>query len=142
MRIEASLEGAEEVMQKLRELSKTTVQKKVKKAVADGADMVRDEAKRLVPTDTGRLRDSIIARTAKRGISGIVIADYPKDAGVRKSKTRKQAEGAKEYYAFAVEYGTRHMAAQPFMRPAMLNKREEVGKLIEGALEEAANDAR
>lgn len=141
MRIEAQLEGADEVMRKLRELSKNTVKKKVKKAVSDGADIVRDEAKRLVPVNTGRLRESIIARTAKRGISGIVIADYPKDAGVRKSKTRKQAAGSQEYYAFAVEYGTRIMAAQPFMRPAMLNKREEVGRLIENALEEAANEA-
>ena len=142
MRIEAQLEGADEVIKKLRELSQTKIKKRVKKAVADGADLVRDEAKRLVPVDTGRLRESIIARTARRGISGVVIADYPPDAGTRKSKTRKQAAGSTEYYAFAVEYGTRTMPAQPFMRPAMLNKREEVGRLIENALEEAANDTK
>ena len=142
MRIEASLEGADELMKTLRELSKNTVKNKVKKAVSDGADIVRDEAKRLVPVNTGRLRESIIARTAKRGISGVVIADYPRDAGTRKSKTRKQAAGSQEYYAFAVEYGTRTMEAQPFMRPAMLNKREQVGRLIEDALEEAANEAK
>ena len=60
--------------------------------------MVQNEARRLAPVDTGRLRASI---TVKRTPDGVTV-------------------GTNVEYAPYVEYGTRHMAAQPYLRPAVL----------------------
>lgn len=71
-------------------------------------DLIVKEAKRLVPVDTGRLRDSITADTkgeAGRSIAtGDIVADAP--------------------YAGFVEFGTVRQAPQPFMRPALRKYRK------------------
>lgn len=56
-----------------------------------------DRAKRIVPVDTGELRDHISAVTSSEG--NFVVADT-------------------EYAAF-VELGTSKQAAQPYLRPSM-----------------------
>lgn len=63
---------------------------------------VERAAKRLAPVDTGRLRSSITHAMARdsRGLFGII--------------------GTNVSYAPFVELGTRHAAAQPFLRPALL----------------------
>ena len=86
------------------------------------AELIVAEAKRLAPVDTGALRDSIKkTKTSVRNgrIRTKVFADYPKGKGVHKTKTKKQVKGARAYYAFAVEYGTKHMKARPFLKPAV-----------------------
>lgn len=62
------------------------------------AIVVQNEARRLAPVDTGRLRSSI---TVKRTPDGAVV-------------------GSNVEYAPYVEYGTSRMAAQPYLRPAVL----------------------
>ena len=62
------------------------------------AIIVQNEARRMAPVDTGRLRASI---TVKRTPDGAVV-------------------GSNVEYAPYVEYGTSKMAAQPFLRPAVL----------------------
>lgn len=59
------------------------------------------QAKNLAPVDTGRLRSSINGRLARdsQGVVGIV--------------------GTNVHYAIFQEFGTRYMAAQPFLRPAL-----------------------
>ncbi len=74
----------------LREIRDTASEKSVSKVV----DYAYDEARRLCPVDTGKLRESI----DKRRMSIIAETDY----------------------ALFVEIGTRFMAAQPFLRPAMI----------------------
>ncbi|HYG66098.1 MAG TPA: HK97-gp10 family putative phage morphogenesis protein [Anaeromyxobacteraceae bacterium] len=74
-----------------------------------GAEAVAREAKALAPVDTGRLRASIEALREGR-TSAVVVARAP--------------------YAAFVEYGTRRMAAQPFMRPAAQRARAEVAARI------------
>ena len=97
---------------------------KMNKALGDELEKtgeeIRDEAKRLAPVRTGALRESIKKRVWRRnGRTTVkVLADYPKTGKFRKTKTRKQAAGSREYYAFAVEYGTKHVEAQPFLMPA------------------------
>lgn len=83
------------------------LQKKLRKNVAmmevkavvksNTADMDR-KAQRKVPVDTGFLKRSITLTLASGGLTGIV-------------------EPYAEYAAY-VEYGTRFMSAQPYMRPA------------------------
>lgn len=66
------------------------------------ARAVRDDAKRIVPVRTGRLRNSI-------GIS---------DPGPRSVVVDATAP-----YAGYVELGTRYMRAQPYLRPALYRRR-------------------
>lgn len=59
---------------------------------------IQNYARLLAPIDTGRLRSSIFAR---RG-GGVVEI------------------GSNVNYAVYVEFGTRHMAAQAYLRPALM----------------------
>lgn len=108
--------GSDKLLKGFKELPE-----KMNKALGDELEKtgeeIRDEAKRLAPVRTGALRESIKKRVWRRnGRTTVkVLADYPKTGRYRKAKTRKQAAGSREYYAFAVEYGTKHVEAQPFL---------------------------
>lgn len=73
------------------------------------AAIVRD-AKRFVPVDTGRLRDGIKARP-------------PIGKTVRIVSSRVDPAGGREGVPVYVELGTRHMAPQPYLKPALFRKR-------------------
>lgn len=144
------LEGAQDVIRALQDFGDEIVQEKMREAVKAGAEVVAEDARTRAPMGTreprkgagvGRLKASIKVRMPKRGISAKVEADYPRNAGTRKSNTKKQKAGSKEYYAFAVEYGTRKMEAQPFMAPALAAKASAVWGKMERALEEACREA-
>lgn len=64
---------------------------------------VQNLARRYCPVDTGRLRSSITTSNSKRDASGYYIE-----------------VGTNVRYAALVEFGTRRMRAQPYLRPAIL----------------------
>lgn len=64
---------------------------------------VQNTARQLCPVDTGRLRSSIMASGLERDRRGVYVE-----------------VGTNVKYAEAVETGTRHSPAQPFLRPALL----------------------
>ena len=83
-------------------------------ATRAGAKVIVEEAKRIVPDPTGRLRDSIVIKAIpnkgrEKNQVGVLI-------GFEKPESR---------YAGLVEFGTSHSAAHPFMRPAMDTKAAE-----------------
>jgi HK97 gp10 family phage protein len=71
---------------------------KIEDAVKKAALKLEGEAKRLCPVDTGRLRNSIETQRIDRYTYGV---------------------GTGVEYAPYVEFGTRKMRAQPYLRPAM-----------------------
>lgn len=71
----------------------------VKAAVAMNGTRLQQQSQKAAPVDTGTLRRSI----------GLEI----KDGGLTAECT------AKAHYSGYVEYGTRFMAAQPYMRPSL-----------------------
>lgn len=75
---------------------------------------VQNEARKLCPVDTGRLRSSIQATPGRDGRGPYVEV------------------GTNVEYAPFVEYGTRYTPMQPFMRPALMITaralREEAGR--------------
>ena len=77
-------------------------------ALMAAAKVVAAEAKRLVPVDTGNLRDSIRVRSSPK--------KYKPGALVIASGSTKA--GTKGYHAKLVEYGTVKTRARPFMEPA------------------------
>lgn len=83
----------------------------IEKALAESALVLRGKAQIRCPVKTGRLRDSIDAS------SSILTKGYPKG----------QAEvGTNVEYAAYVEYGTKYMKAQPYMRPGAEASRETI----------------
>lgn len=66
---------------------------------------IQNYARLLAPVDTGRLRSSI---TATKGDRVVTI-------------------GTNVEYAAFVEFGTRYMAAQPFLRPAIMMAAQDWG---------------
>lgn len=79
------------------------------RAMLGPAGLIVDNARNRCPVDTGNLRDSIVI--ADRGTR--------KNSGIRISATEELRIEALANYAINVEYGTRAMAAIPFLRPAV-----------------------
>ena len=96
------LEGVERLQRKLR----TNVQMDdVKKVVKENGAQMQENAQRTVPVDTGTLKRSI----------GMAVRDGGFTAEV---------EPTVEDAAY-VEYGTRFMNAQPYMRPSYNQQKEK-----------------
>lgn len=91
--------------------------------VFEAANLIKDEAQMIAPVDTGYLRDHI--ETAME-------VEEPTRAV---AKVTSNAD-----YSVFVEYGTRHMSAQPFMRPALDAKRVAVLDYISTNVKRAIAD--
>jgi len=89
-----------------------------------GAEIVADRAKQLVPVLSGNLRDSIII-TFEGGLNSAAVSQRRFFSTVYVGPSRGQG-----FYGHMVEFGTIHMAAHPFMRPALDDTREEVQRAI------------
>ncbi len=80
---------------------------------------VVDKARGLVPVRTGITQRDIdfVVEVGARGnvVEGIV--------GVKRGKA---------FYAKFVEWGTRKMAAMPFLRPAVFNNKREIRRILQG----------
>jgi len=87
------------------------------------ADRTVIRAKELVPVRTGRLKASIgkIPLEESRGRVGGVVRGWIVTYAVGDPEA---------YYGLFVELGTRHMAAQPFLKPAIEEQRASLGKDI------------
>lgn len=91
------------------------------KAEVQGMTVIKDEAQRIVPVDTGALRKTI--RVEVQGETVMLLAG-----------------GDEVDYHLHVEFGTVKMKAQPYMRPAIDTKQKECVKAIAANLEEQIKD--
>ncbi|MDR1943973.1 MAG: hypothetical protein LBQ19_04040 [Synergistaceae bacterium] len=140
MLIFARLENDKEVLNQLRELREGALRERVFAAIKSGAEKIAIDAILRAPVLTGALAGSIKTSSSRKALSAKIYADYPDNGRVRKTKTSKQKAGSREYYAMAVEYGTKRVRAQPFLMPAAQAKAAEVVEGIEKAMEDALND--
>lgn len=148
--IDISLLGDREAERKLHRLDVALQRKIVRAALRLGARPVRDEAKRLAPVLTGKMRDTITIKAlrARRGNFGVQV----------QTGTRAQLgiePNDPYYYPAAVEFGhagpghgltpkerrrkrrveaSKEIPANPFMRPALDNKAGEAKSAIAGAI--------
>ncbi len=120
-RTDYEIKGALEMERLLKELGPQLAVKVADEALRAGARVVVEEAKRLVPVDTGALRDSIVAQVQRKG------SDEEREIliGFKVPHSRR---------AHLTEFGTAHSAAKPFMRPAMDAKASEALEEIGGVL--------
>ena len=95
-------------------------ERRVTAAVAATAKDVVAAAKARAPVDTGHLKASIARERVDEHAVAVTV------------DTRDESHPS---YAAFVEYGTRHMAAQPFLRPAVEAAREPFKRAVRKAYE-------
>jgi len=118
------LQGFDDLIRKLRAVVPAMRKRVIRNALAAGGRIVRDEAKRLAPVlqnptpyrTRGLLKKSLTVRTSK-------VARRAGDVGVFVNvKPLKVGRGAKNprdpYYWSFVNFGTKKMAARPFLSKA------------------------
>lgn len=126
---DSKIEGIENFTAKLRSITPTLRKRVIRNSLAAGARLVRDEAQRLAPVlrqsaskpapyrQPGTVRKAIRVRTSKadrrNGDIGVFVNVKPAKAGQRGAKSKTDP-----YYWRFLEFGTKKMAARPFLRPA------------------------
>jgi len=127
-----NIEGAKEMERVLDLLGPQIARSLGQAAARAGAKIIVEEAKRLVPVQTGDLKESIVIkalpnRARGEDQAGVLI-------GFEKPTSR---------IAHLVEFGTSNSAAQPFMRPAMDGKAPDaldaMGKSMAAGIKREAN---
>lgn len=143
-----NVEGLDGLLDRLKKLPKDVSGKNggpAKKALISGSKIIRDEARRKAPRDTGLLANNIIHYRAKL-TSGVVEMIK---IGVRSGKKRyaKTVKNVRKgivgetyktrgdaYYWYFFEFGTSKMPARPFLRPAFESKKEKALEVIAESL--------
>ncbi len=116
--ITIDVQGADEFVAAMQRLD-TVMQEKVRAWLYDWAQRVAAVAKRIVPVRTGYLQSTIYA----------MARDWVVEVG------------AEATYAYCIEFGTRYMAARPFLYPAVQEFLPELEINIIGAIEQAKSEA-
>jgi HK97 gp10 family phage protein len=125
-----TIEGAVEMERLLKELGPAVASRVGDLALKAGAAPIVEEAKRLVPVRSGKLRDSITAEVERKrngDSERLVLIGFKRPTSA---------------IAHLVEFGTVHSAARPFMRPALDAKAEEalneMGRVLGEGIEREA----
>jgi HK97 gp10 family phage protein len=136
MTITVKVDGLSDIMTALRELPNATAKNVMRRVMAKRAEPIADAARRLVPVDQGHLRNSIhVATKLSR-----------RQRGRHRKKHRDDVEvfvgPGTDPAAHLQEFGTSHHDAQPFMRPAWDQTKDEflagVGADMWAEIEKAA----
>lgn len=140
MSVTVSVDGLKELDAALGMLPKATARNVLKRTLNKAAQPVVEEAKRLTPVRTGKLRDSIMSSTRVKNKTGNAEYSAAMRAGLGKDAARSALLAARKAnkgqgsfaetfvgpargggvirYAHIVEFGSNDTAPQPFMRPA------------------------
>jgi len=124
------IEGLEDLARSLREMPKDVRQNALRAGMRAGAVAIQKEAKSRAPVDTGRMQKNIYVKRIRELVTELSEGWF---VGVRMGpkRTKDKATGkvSKDYsndawYWRFVEFGTRHVPARPFMRPAFESAKE------------------
>lgn len=151
-----SVSGLSDLDRALGNLSKATARNVLRRTLTKAAEPIRDEAKRLAPVKTGKLRDSIMISARVKNKVGNAEYSAAMRAGLGKDAARsallaarKAGKGAGSFaevyvgpargagvirYAHIVEFGSVDTAMQPYMRPAWDATKNQALSLIKGEL--------
>lgn len=162
VRYVVKVEGFKELDKALGELPKAVAKGVLVRTLNKAAAPIAEEARRLVPVDTGALRDSIAVSTRIKNRAGAAEFSAAMRSGLGKGAAvqamrdaRRAAKGSqsfamvhvgpavpKGFHGHLVEFGTEHSGPQAFMRPAWDGqkmgaldtiKRELGGEIIKAA---------
>lgn len=138
MRLTVSITGLSELDLKVRYM-REAAESGLRLSVPEAAQLFVEEAKALVPVDTGRLQEAIHAE---------VLEDEPMRQVMQVAPFYEAGNeyGFEPAYARRIEYGffgkdklgrDYHQAAQPFMRPAFDAKQAEARQAIVDGVSES-----
>lgn len=146
MKVDIKVQGLKELGQQMDKLDKKVRNRIARAATAAGARHIRDTAKAMVPVDTGQLKQNIVVkkfrdRQPDKTLYGIGLISKESTYGDTKTNRRKGRAGKsywtdKAYYGHMVEFGTRKMPAQPFLRPALETQKEQTVAVVKKRLTE------
>lgn len=150
------MSGLSELDKALGNLTKATARNVLKRTLTKAAEPIRDEAKRLAPVRTGKLRDSIMISARVKNKVGNAEYSAAMRAGLSKDAARSALLAARKAgkgtgsmaevyvgpargggvirYAHIVEFGSVDTAMQPYMRPAWDSQKDVALNLIKGEL--------
>lgn len=111
--MKVKMEGLQELQAKLARFAQTESEQIENKALTEAADFLRGKIEETTPYRTGALQEAIIAGEVNNG----KIEVGPSQQGPA-------------FRAHFLEFGTRYMRAQPFMRPAFESSKNEVMKIM------------
>lgn len=116
--VQIGFAGAEEFAGALNRFD-SGVQRLVQQRLGEWAETVKTQAANLAPVRTGYLRSTIYTKT----------------------KQWQSEVGAEAAYASAVEFGTRHRQAKPFLQPALEQSLPSLERFLLDALDSAKTEA-
>jgi HK97 gp10 family phage protein len=125
-----TLEGIPEVAANANKLMRqcgyggAEIAQELKRGLMKGALMIRDEARDLVPVDTGLLKQSIFAAYGDRKKTDVLVG-----VNTRQAVATTQA-GVTRTYAGVVEFGDDYRAPHPYMRPGIQAARPSVARIV------------
>jgi len=111
--------GLKKLQKRLRKMEPKLRKKLTRKAIRKAGKVVHEAAKERVPKESGDLKKSIKLRALKRSRKN------KHRVGVRVISGGRFFQG-EYYYGGHVEYGTSDTAAEPYMRPARDNHKDQV----------------
>lgn len=138
MEIEFKISGLKELQDKLDRLPRQAAKECIRTGLKAGAFLWEQDMQFRVRKHTGFLAQHIAARITIRGdeLAGVAAVgpektDYPDRGGGYRKKTikgrlRNVGRIAASHVAAFLEFGTRKMPAQPFIRPAFEDRKQEV----------------
>lgn len=95
----------------------TAVRLATPEVLLEGAEELIDLAAAAAPVRTGELASSAYVANSKR----IIRRGRPHRGEIQPADEQTVVAGFSAFYARMVEFGTRHSAAKPFIRPALDN---------------------
>lgn len=124
--LRAEFEGQKELIENMKSLSDELRMNVKHEAIMGAANFLKGESERRVPVRTGKLKENII------------IQKVEDSEIVTEVKVGPSRDG---FYGAMVEYGTKNMKAQPYMRPAFDENEERVEKIVAEKIREGIEKA-
>ena len=119
------VEGFDELNAALRAVGDRATGILLRNAAEEGAKIIADEARRLAPRDTGALAEGIGLQPGRIQQGRAVFS---------------VGYGKRQWYGRLVEYGTKFIAARPFLRPAFEAKAQAAREAVSDYLRRALRD--
>jgi len=135
VRIEITTKGMDRLGNVLKKMP-DKVREQAQDKLLTYAHKVKNVAYMMVPVKTGSLQKSIRVEVYSLPAGYLVKLGIRAGGYVVNPESRRIVD-----YAGYVEYGTRKMKAQPFMRPAIEFYKPELSKVLRQIVKEAVNQA-
>lgn len=133
MSISMEVQGLAELKRRLEQLPQAIQSKIMRGAVSTAAAVFREEAERHAPEYTGTVQNGHPPPgTLKKAIYQVRVREecFGTREAWKVSVKRGKRDGVDAYYGSWVEYGTVHMVAHPYMRPAFELQKENAVRVI------------